>query len=134
MAISDGVSSSDSKEVVRLFYRAIIAGDLKQVVAMLHPDIEVEVTPHVPWGGSYRGTDEFLACVPKMSSAVDREALDILYIYGEGEHVFAMLRGRTLRGDPLLVGEDLVVKDGKIHRLHVLHHDARAIGLPLDIG
>ena len=48
MAISDGVSSSDSKEVVRLFYRAIIAGDLKQVVAMLHPDIEIDICVNPP--------------------------------------------------------------------------------------
>lgn len=48
-------------ELVKTIYAAVGAGDLEAVLALLHPDFELEQSSALPFAGTFRGADGFKA-------------------------------------------------------------------------
>lgn len=81
-----------SVTVVRRLYEAFAAQDLDTILAVLDPDVVMEQTPELPWGGTYRGHDGaaqfFGALVGTITSVVTPEV-----VFAAGDDV--VQAGRT---------------------------------------
>lgn len=109
--------------VVRSAYDAINSGSPAAAAALLHPDIVIEQSDALPWGGSYRGLAGFrdfsLAVAGRIDSTVTTEEM-----YESGDRVIQVGRTRgTVRasGRPFDSREVHVwrIREGRIAGLEV---------------
>jgi ketosteroid isomerase-like protein len=65
--------SDQNVAMVKEGYAAFARGDMGAVLALLDPEIEVWQSETVPWGGTYRGLEEFQTFVTRLSEHVQSE-------------------------------------------------------------
>ncbi|MBA4806362.1 nuclear transport factor 2 family protein [Brevundimonas sp.] len=119
---------SESKDAVLRFYEAAASGDPDALAATVHEDFRAEAPPMLPWGGVTEGRDAVIARIlPQLAANLNLETLKIASIYGEGEKVFVTLTAETLRGEPVMLGEDWTLRDGKPAAVRVYWFDPRPI-------
>ncbi len=86
--------------VVREMYDAFARRDGAAVFARLHPDVEFQQTPLLPWGGHYRGHEGAREFFTRLRETID-SAVAVDRFIDAGDHVAAV--GRT-RGHVLASG------------------------------
>jgi len=119
---------SESKDAVLRFYEAAASGDPDALAATVHEDFRAEAPPMLPWGGVTEGRDAVIARIlPQLAANLDLETLKIASIYGEEEKVFVTITAETLRGEPVMLGEDWTLRDGKPASVRVYWFDPRPI-------
>lgn len=119
---------SESKDAVLRFYEAAASGDPDALAATVHEDFRAEAPPMLPWGGVTEGRDAVIARIlPQLAANLNLETLKIASIYGEGEKVFVTLTAETLRSEPVMLGEDWTLRDGKPAAVRVYWFDPRPI-------
>ena len=109
--------------LVQELYEAFARRDVPAVLARLHPEIEMQQTELVPWGGHYRGHAGAREFFERVVAAID-SAVSIERFIDADDHVAAIgrTRGRTReRGVAfdLAVVHVWTVRDGRITRLQV---------------
>jgi len=119
-------------ETVKLFYRKAKDGDAEGVRALLHDEMFVEEAPSLPYGGVYRGPEEFMKLSGALRDAWDDFDFEIDEFLDAGSHIIAMvrLRGRsaaTGRQIDTKLAEFLTVKDGKVSSLLPYYWDTATI-------
>ncbi len=58
-------------DVVKAAYAAYAERDLAAIVALYHPDCELEQTADLPWGGSYRGHAGLQQFFARLTASID---------------------------------------------------------------
>jgi uncharacterized protein len=93
-------------EAVRRSYEAFARGDMEQVVADMHPDIEWHQAQGLPHGGLYRGLDEVRRAIfdPLVEEWWDEFAADPDELLDAGDEIVVLgrYRGRAKRTGKLL--------------------------------
>ena len=113
-----------NKELVRHVYEAAFGGDANAFPAAMHEDFEESVPPILPWGGVHRGAAAFVNDVlPLWAAAVDVTSIRLVSLSADGEHVAALLTGRSVGGDELWIAEHWRVREGKLWRMMNFYHD-----------
>jgi len=124
--------SLSSLDTVKLFYTKAKEGDIDAVRAMLHEDMFVEEAPSLPYGGVYRGPEEFMKLSGALRAAWEDFDFDIDEYLDAGSYIIIMvrMRGRSAATGRLVdtkLAEFLTVRDGKIASLQPYYWDTASI-------
>ena len=111
-------------EHVWALYRSFENRDLEACLAAFHPQIVVEQSPDLPWGGRHEGRDGLGAFLLKLAGTID-SSLTIEQLYSAGDKV--VQTGRTA-GTVLATGavfdipevHILTMSDGLVIRFEAL--------------
>jgi ketosteroid isomerase-like protein len=107
-------------EIVRSIYDAYHRRDFAAFFALLDPDIEVQQTPQLPWGGEYRGYDRVRELFKQVAELTETQPTPEEYFEcGETVVVIGRLRGRaraTNRPIDLRVVHAWTLRDGRVVR------------------
>jgi hypothetical protein len=82
----------------------------------------------LPFGGTYRGLDEFRRFYPEVRRFYDFERFELLGVYGDGDMVFATMRaGLSGVEGTIMIAEQFRFEDARLVevRLHICD-DAKA--------
>lgn len=105
-------------DTVRAIYDAIAAGDMAAIASRLAPDIRIEQTPELPWGGTFEGLAGFAQFSKTLRTHIDsRVAVDRIFEAGEDVVVIGRTIGQTkANATPfeVAVAHVLTVRDGKV--------------------
>ena len=122
------VEEQRNKDLVRHVYEASFGGDANAFPAAMHADFEESVPPILPWGGVHRGAAAFLKDVlPLWAAAVDVASIRLISLSADGDHVAALLTGRSVAGDELWIAEHWIVRENKLWRMMNFYHDTRPL-------
>jgi ketosteroid isomerase-like protein len=118
------VEEQQNRELVLRVYQASFGGDAHAFPDAMHDDFEESIPPILPWGGVHHGGAAFIKDVlPLWSAAVDVASIRLVSLSADGEHVAALLTGRSVGGDELWIAEHWTVRDGKLWRMMNFYHD-----------
>ncbi len=131
--------TDDNLETIRRVYDAFGVRDMKLIQEYFADDVEVTLTPELPWGGNYQGHHGLFSYLLKLIEHVESQVVTEK-LFAAGDHV--VLSGRT-RGKVLANGAQFDVaivhlwelREGKVIRydsyndtpafLEALHRVAR---------
>ena len=112
--------SADAIETVRAVYDAISRGDGPAIVARLAPEIVIEQTPDLPWGGRYEGLAGYAKFASILRSHIDSKVtVDRIFAAGEDVVVTGRTIGATKRNAvafEVAIAHVLTVREGKVVR------------------
>jgi len=94
-------------EHVRTLYRLFENRDLEACLAAFHPQIVVEQSPELPWGGRHEGRDGLGEFLLKLAGTID-SSLTIEQLYSAGDKV--VQTGRTA-GTVLATGAEFDIPE-----------------------
>jgi SnoaL-like domain len=120
--------SADPKAIVAAVYRAIAANDRDSFAPLVHPEIEVEQPPWLPYGGTHRGLDAVGEMFLEVLKLIDVSRLEVCSLTAEGDTVWAtfVVHSRD-HGAPLLLAEEWGLEGERCYRLRVWHFDPRPV-------
>jgi ketosteroid isomerase-like protein len=85
--------SQENVELVKVLYGAFGRRDLAAIFSRVSPEIRVEQSGELPWGGVYRGHEGLRSFLTNLMTHLDNAALPIERYLDAGDHVVAI--GRT---------------------------------------
>lgn len=105
-------------DTVRAIYDAIAEGDMAAIAARLAPDIRIEQTPELPWGGVFEGLAGFAQFSKMLRTHIDsRIAVERMFEAGEDVVVIGRTIGQTKANaapSEVAVAHVLSVRDTKV--------------------
>lgn len=105
-------------DTVRAIYDAIAAGDMAAIAARLAPDIRIEQTPDLPWGGTFEGLAGFAQFSKALRAHIEsRVAVERIFEAGADVVVIGKTIGQTKKNATpfeVAVAHVLTVRDGKV--------------------
>jgi hypothetical protein len=110
-------------EAVRDLYAAALALDTEKALSYLHPDIVVREPSCLPYGGVYRGIDEFAQLFSAMMAVIDLSTIRVQSVMTDGTMALARLEGALCSGDPVELVEEWTVRDGRFATCQVFWFD-----------
>ena len=122
-------------ELVRTVYESFAARQFQQVIQLASPDLQIEQSPEISWGGRYSGVEGMRQFMVRLAQHVD-SVMTPDYFVDAGEHVVAI--GRT-RGTARATGRVFdvpavhvwTVSGGKFTRFQAfIDHPAMRLALP----
>jgi uncharacterized protein len=127
--------SQENVELVRREYIALAARDWTAIVAVWHPDIELEADPTAPGAGTYRGIDEITQFFDTWAEPYSEYKIEAEEIIDAGDRIVATARfaGKGLWGsdsESWIEGRLFRVisfRDGKIWRVKEFPNRAKAL-------
>jgi len=99
-------------EAVRELYAAALALDTEKALSYLHPDIVVREPSCLPYGGVYRGIDEFAQLLTAMMAVIDLSTIRVGSVMSDGTTALAKLEGALCSGDAVELVEAWTMRDG----------------------
>jgi hypothetical protein len=99
-------------EAVRKLYTAL-ALDTEKALSYLHPDIVVREPRCLPYGGVYRGIDEFSEVFTAMTAVIDLSTMRVRSVMTNGATAVAKLEGALCSGEPVELLEEWTMRDGR---------------------
>ncbi|WTW98942.1 nuclear transport factor 2 family protein [Streptomycetaceae bacterium NBC_01309] len=114
-----------NRAVVESMFAAANKGDIEGVLSHLSDDIAVIEPLFLPFGGTYRGKDEFLALAEVLPDYLDISSITVHYTIADGDRVAACV-GITdvTTGELTRFIEQFTVREGKIVENRLFYHDA----------
>ena len=112
-----------SRRAVAKLYDAGLSGDLKGMVAALHPQLVVYEPSFLPYGGVTNGRDAFVELFGTITRYIDFATLKLDSMVAENDVVVAFLSARTYAGETLSIGERSQVADGLIKEMRIFYHE-----------
>jgi ketosteroid isomerase-like protein len=117
-------AETETRQVVERMYAAAGAGDMAGLRAILAEDVVIEAAPFVPYGGTYRGFDEFVGCFAKASELIDFTGLQLDGITADDEHAYGRVRVPFVDGSgEASILEEWTVRDGRVVAGRVFYFD-----------
>ncbi len=98
-------STRPNVALVQRAYEAFFRRDLRSVLDLLHPEVEIRQASEIPWGGTYTGHSEAAAFFGKLVSTIT-SAVTLERFVDADDHVVAL--GRT-RGTVNATGKEFDV-------------------------
>lgn len=119
------MTTSPSKQKVLEMYTAAGGGDFAGAMACMADDITVTEPSYLPYGGIYRGKQEFQALLGRINEYADLATITLLYVVAEDDKVFVALQMKDRKtGGLLQLVEQSIVRDGKIVEMKIFYLDA----------
>ena len=115
--------AEQNKQVVKGAYEGLAGGDVKAFLGVLHPEIEIHEPDALPFGGTYRGTEEILGFMGKAAQVLAPGQLEVEHLVAEGDHVVAVIRLGLQSGGDARVTEHWLMRDGKAVEVRVFWFD-----------
>jgi uncharacterized protein len=110
--------STEAVAIVRAIYDAINAGDAAAIVAHLLPDIRIEQTPALPWGGTFEGLAGFAQFSKTLRRHIEsRVAVERMFEAGEDVLVIGRTIGHSkANGAPfdVAIAHVLTLREGRV--------------------
>jgi len=120
--------TEQNRQLIRALYDAAIAGDAEGVFGLLADDVVVREPGFLPYGGTYRGKDEFADLFGKFAKTYDMARIKVDHIVADGERVVGILRIPDLvTGKDVVLAEQSVIRDGKVAEVTIFFHDAQSL-------
>lgn len=85
--------SAQNTQLIQQLYAAFFRQDLPTILALTSPDIEIEQSSDLPWGGTYHGHAGLQQFFNALRQHLENRALPIDHYLDAGDHVIAI--GRT---------------------------------------
>ncbi|HEX2643850.1 MAG TPA: nuclear transport factor 2 family protein [Thermoanaerobaculia bacterium] len=85
-------SRRSNVEIIRQLYDALRRRDLDEIFGLFAPDVEIDQSIEVPWGGHYKGPEGYKAFFGKLTQAITSTVALGAFI-DSGDHVVVL--GRT---------------------------------------
>lgn len=109
-------------EVVKQVYAAFTRRDLAAALALFAPEVQIDQSTEVPWGGHYEGQAGLQQCFARLMQALD-STLALERFIDAGEHVVALGRTRGTerahgRRYDVPIAHVWQVRDGLVRRVH----------------
>lgn len=108
--------------------------DMEEVRSVLHPDIEVIEAEGLPYAGTYRGHEEYIALHLKMEHYFSEFHLDLKEVIEArgGDRVVAMWDARVIcrstgKSVSFPLAEVAYVRDGRIYKIVPFYFSTHAI-------
>jgi len=110
--------SQQNIQTIQNLYTVFFRQDLPTILALTSPDIHIEQSPELPWGGTYHGHAGLQQFFSALRTHLENRALPIDRYLDSGTHVIAIGRTQGLiraNGKPFDVPLAHVweLKDGK---------------------
>jgi ketosteroid isomerase-like protein len=110
--------SRENVELVESLYEAFLRRDVPEILSRLDPEVTIFQSTDLPWGGAYKGTDQFGFFFRNLTRHIDSTLVFERYL-DSGDHVVAI--GRT-QGTVVATGHPFDVpivhlweiRDGKV--------------------
>jgi ketosteroid isomerase-like protein len=87
-----GETARRNVEIVKRAYDALRRRDLDEIFSLFSPEIEIEQSDEIPWGGHYKGHDEARVFFGKLTQAITSSVALEAFI-DSGDRVIVL--GRT---------------------------------------
>lgn len=114
-----------NRAIVESMFAAANKGDIEGVFSHLSDDIAVIEPLFLPFGGTYRGKDEFLALAQILPNYLDVSTITVHYTIADGDRVAACVGITDIAtGELTRFIEQFTVRDGKIVENRLFYHDA----------
>jgi ketosteroid isomerase-like protein len=128
-ATTDEIEMARNKAVVWAYYAGAQRGDISGYGEFLHADFLLQAPSYLPWGGSYRGADQFLHVVlPQVGQALDFSRFSFDSITAEEDRVVALINVGVMHRDAMLkVSEHWVVNQEKALSLWVAYYEPQEL-------
>jgi ketosteroid isomerase-like protein len=115
---------AENKQLIRDAYDAMIAGDVKGFLGILHESIEVREPDALPYGGTYRGIGELMGMFAKAGPVLDTPKMVVEDLTADDDRVVATLRVPLRSGaGEAHMSEHWRIADGKATHLQVFWFD-----------
>lgn len=125
----DVIEMARNKAVVRAYYEGAQRGDISGYGEFLHADFLLQAPSYLPWGGVYRGADQFLQVVlPQVGRALDFNRFSYESITAEEDRVVALINVGVMHRDAMVkVSEHWVVRQEKALSLWVAYYEPQEL-------
>lgn len=118
-------NTETSKQRAQAMYAAATAGDFAGALNCMDDDIVVIEPPYLPFGGTYRGKQEFQSLLGRISEYADLSGSKILYTVADGDIAMVALQIKDRKTGKLLqLLEQSTVRNDKIVEIKVFYFDA----------
>lgn len=119
-----------TRRVVEDMFRLGKEGEIEKALALLDEKVEIYEPPFLPYGGKYVGRDGFVRLFSLIQEKYfDDLSMRVQYIAVEGEYAIAINHVPGLRGETVVLAEEMRVRDGKIIEIRIYLHQAPAVEL-----
>ena len=126
---SQSSATEISRQIVTQFYESLAAGKFEEVMACLHPDVEIHEPDCLPYGGVYRGHDGVQELFSQALKYLDVSVFKIEAIVADGDRVVGFIHTAVAGSRAsALVAEESLIRDGKIARVRVFQFDPTLLG------
>lgn len=98
---------------------AAVNGDAEGFLDVFHPDAEVLEPDYLPYGGTYRGREEFLALWAKASQIVDLSTLKVVSATCNDERVVPLMTAKLVNGEEHHITEHWRIENGLVREIRV---------------
>lgn len=120
-----------NRALVEGMYRAAAGGDPQSVFSLLHPDIVVNEPGFLPYGGTYRGLEEFGSLMQAVLTLCDISGIEVDRIVADGANVIGVFEMPLHTGGRVRLAEESVFDDdGRIVEITVYFHEAGSLVAP----
>lgn len=122
------MSTEQSRALLKKLYTAVAEGDAVGALECLADDVVIHEPPFLPYGGVYRGKEEFAGLFLKLASLYDLSRVRTDYLVADGDRVFGVLRMPDLRtGEDAVVAERSIVRNGVVTDIMIFFHEAQSL-------
>src|SRR5271154_6594749 len=119
-------STPDALAVARHYYTALMDGDADRALSVFSEDIVLREAASLPYGGTHRGREAFIAALGGATKFVDLEHIALEHLIVDGERAAAFVSYHppgSPDGEPQYCIDWLVIRDGKIVELMPFYFD-----------
>lgn len=123
-------TASRNLQALMGFVENVLAGKTEAALEFLHPDVVAHQAESLPYGGEYRGKDEFRELLTKIGETVEFE-ITLLGMHDADDTIVAVYLAKfTSRASgnsiEMLVSEVYGFTDGLISSVNVFYKDSKA--------
>jgi hypothetical protein len=117
-----------NRAIVTALYAAGASGDVQGLMSHLADDVEVHEPEYLPYGGVYRGKEEFVGLLGKIVDYMDVTKLTVHYLVADGARVIAVLGAPDAKTGQLNhFAEQSTLRDGKVVEMRLFYYDPQAM-------
>jgi ketosteroid isomerase-like protein len=117
-----------TRAVVGEMYDAITRRDFAAVLGLMADDLVVSEPSYLPYGGEYRGLDQFQSLIGKAVQHLDVAKIEIDRVVVDGDRAIAILQIPTLAGgEHTVIAEESLVRHGKIAEMRIYFHETQGL-------
>lgn len=125
--MSENLINSTNFKVMKSLYDAGAQGDIGAFLNLLDPELVVYEPSFLPYGGVIRGRDAFMKIIPSISQYISLADIEVENIFIEGDLGIAVIKTKSLAGEPILMAEKARIKNGRIVELTIFINEAGSL-------
>ena len=122
--LSETDLTTANRRLILDMYAAAKAGDVDGFFSALAPEVVIREPAFLPYGGTYRGIDEFRALFGDVAKYLDMSTLKVDRVVVDWDHAVGLIRLSTTSGaGEVRLAEFSILRDGKVAEMEIFVHD-----------